>query len=552
LAKFVGTAPPSSDRGGLGILRAALVSGAAFVMFAGSLSTADAQRGYYGGPYYSYPVNAPPRGARYAPPPPLAKKEKAEPKKDPGFGDMPKGPLQLVVSIGTQKVTLFSNGVRVAQGPVSTGVPGHPTPMGVFSVIEKDRHHRSNIYSGAPMPYMQRITWSGVALHEGVLPGHPASHGCIRMSHDFAAKLWPITRLGVRVIVTRNELEPVEFSHPKLFSPKLKPEPKVAMRTETNGLGSERPIRLAQATSDTAADTAEASPRLPDVKSAPGEESKAAESAAQPAEPPKPIDDAKAMDTMKPAEDVKAAETTQPGESATTDDMKATGALEPSRPADAPPTLSPDDLRKSVETTQPIGPAKSVEAPPAAQAAPAEAAPGGGDAVKPAPTEVDPMKPAAPRLKADQPPKRSGQVAVFVSRKEKKIFVRQGMIPLFDMPVVIEDPDQPLGVHVFTAMAVTNNGEGMRWNLFTVPNDTSVSAEQRESRRKSNREPPSRPTVHLKPPSTAAQALNRIEIPKEAIDRIGELLIPGSSLVIADDGLGRETGRYTEFIVLTR
>jgi hypothetical protein len=402
------------------------------------------------------------------------------------------------------------------------------------------------------MPFMQRITWSGIALHEGVLPGHPASHGCIRMSHDFAQKLWPITKLGVRVIVARNELEPLEFSHPKLFTPKLKPEPKVAMRTETNGLGSERPIRLAQATtSDTSADPAEASPRLPEVKSAPSEESKAAESAAQRAETPKPIDDAKAVDTVKPTEDVKAAETTQPGESTTTDEMKATGALEPSRPADAPPTLSPDDLRKSVETAQPIEPPKAMNAPPAAaQAAPAEAAPD-SDAGKPAPAVIDPMKPAAPRLKADQPPKRSGQVAVFVSRKEKKIFVRQGMIPLFDMPVVIAEPDQPLGVHVFTAMAVTDNGEGMRWNLFTVPNDTSVPVEHRESRRKANKEPP-RPIVHLKPPSTAAQALDRIEIPKEAIDRISELLIPGSSLVIADDGLGRETGRYTEFIVLTR
>src|SRR5262249_45903725 len=109
------------------------------------------------------------------------------------------------------------------QGPVSTGVPGHPTPMGVFSIIQKDRYHHSNIYSGAPMPYMQRITWSGVALHEGVLPGVPASHGCIRMSHDFAARLWPITKLGIRVIVARPDVIPTDFSHPNLFVPKQKP-----------------------------------------------------------------------------------------------------------------------------------------------------------------------------------------------------------------------------------------------------------------------------------------------------------------------------------------
>jgi lipoprotein-anchoring transpeptidase ErfK/SrfK len=92
--------------------------------------------------------------------------------------------------------------------------------MDVFSVIEKDRYHHSSIYNGAPMPYMQRITWSGVALHEGDLPGHPASHGCIRMSRDFAKKLWPVTKLGVRVIVARDELTPAEFAHAKLFVPR--------------------------------------------------------------------------------------------------------------------------------------------------------------------------------------------------------------------------------------------------------------------------------------------------------------------------------------------
>ena len=85
------------------------------------------------------------------------------------------------------------------------------------------------------MPYMQRITWSGVALHEGVLPGHPASHGCIRMSHDFAMRLWPITKLGVRVIVARDELTPAEFAHAKLFVPRSKPEPQTTMNVATEG-----------------------------------------------------------------------------------------------------------------------------------------------------------------------------------------------------------------------------------------------------------------------------------------------------------------------------
>src|SRR5215471_20653974 len=142
--------------------------------------------------------------------------------------DVPKGTLQIVVSIGQQRVTLYSNGARVAQSAVSTGVPGRPTPMGVFSVIQKDRYHHSNLYSNAPMPYMQRITWSGVALHEGPLPGYPASHGCIRMSHDFAQKLWRATKLGMRVIVARHELAPVDFAHHNLFKPKP-PEPSIAI-----------------------------------------------------------------------------------------------------------------------------------------------------------------------------------------------------------------------------------------------------------------------------------------------------------------------------------
>ena len=182
---------------------------------------------------------------------------------------------------------------------------------------------------------------------------------------------------------------------------------------------------------------------------------------------------------------------------------------------------------------------------------PIKAAPVGDDAAKP-PATLDPAKPFVPRYKAaDQPTKRTGQVAVFVSRKEKKIFVRQGLVPLFDLPVTIDDPDRPLGTHVFTAMAVTDNGAGMRWNLMTVPTNPSAPVEEREGRRRS-KEPPKPVVHHWKPPSSAAQALDRIQLPQEAVERIGELLVPGSSLVVSDEGLGRETGRFTEFIVLTR
>src|SRR6476661_6344258 len=134
--------------------------------------------------------------------------------------DPPKGPLQIIISIADQRVSLFDNGALIASSSVSTGTQGHPTPLGVFSVISKERWHRSNIYSAAPMPYMQRITWSGIALHAGVVPGHPASHGCIRLTNDFAVRLWHLTKRGTRVIIAHNDVQPVEITNPHLFQPK--------------------------------------------------------------------------------------------------------------------------------------------------------------------------------------------------------------------------------------------------------------------------------------------------------------------------------------------
>jgi lipoprotein-anchoring transpeptidase ErfK/SrfK len=520
LAQLVRGLPLSSDRPAT--LRSALASGVAVAALIGLASPADAASrrwsynsyGYGYGGWFAAPVEASAHRVRYvrsrgesagAP------RERTEPKKDTGFGELPKGPQQITVNISTQKVTLYANGVRVAQGPVSTGVPGHPTPQGVFSIIEKDRYHHSNIYSGAPMPYMQRITWSGVALHEGVLPGYPASHGCIRMSHDFAAKLWPVTKLGVRVIVSRHDVAPVDFEHAKLFVPTPKPADVVL-----NGSA----VRFAQATTSDAANDATA----------------AAAEKIESVEPAKPVPETAEM--APPA--------------ATTDEpVKATGTVEPIQPA-APPAVAPVELRKSVEApAEATQPAQATPA--AAGPSPAEAAPG-NDIVKPAPT-MDPSKPVVPRVKAvEQPAKRTGQVAVFVSRKEKKIFVRQGNVPLFDMPITIDNPDQPLGTHVFTALSVTEDGAAMRWNLMSIPTDPVAMMEDHYGRRRARDREPVKPVVNVpsKPSSSAAEALDRIQFPKEAVDRIGEILVPGSSLVVSDTGLGPETGRATEFIVLTR
>ncbi len=418
--------------------RRTLASGAALTFIAGFIGSADA---------------ASPYGRTQT--------VKKVPNREP-FGELPKGPLQMVVSIGQQHVTLYANGTRVAQARVSTGTPGHPTPMGVFSIIEKDRWHHSNLYGAAPMFYMQRLTWSGVAMHEGVLPGFAASHGCIRMPTDFASRLWLITRLGVRVVVARNDPAPYEFEHPKLFNPQLKP---VAQLSEPQ----------------------------PELRS-------------------------------------------------------TIASVEPARPVTVAQATTPDDTRLSDVVDQAGAPpaAPAVETPPASQAADTSSEP-----EKREPTEAEPNKPVPPRNRTAEPVKHAGQVAVFVSKREKKIFVRQGFVPVFDMPIEIANPDQPLGTHVFTAMEVKGDGAHMRWNAITMPAEHWSSPVEVRSRKAGRKAEPA--TTHeARTPSTAAEALDRINLPPEAVERISELLVPGSSLVVSDHGLGGETGRYTEFIVLTK
>ncbi|QJF53196.1 L,D-transpeptidase [Roseobacter ponti] len=129
----------------------------------------------------------------------------------------PYGPLAVVVSIDEQRAHVYRNGVRIAVSTCSTGKAGHETPTGVFVILQKDRDHRSSTYNNAPMPNMNRLTWDGIALHAGNLPGYPASHGCVRLPLEFSALLFELTHLGTPVIIAASNHDPIDVVHPGLI-----------------------------------------------------------------------------------------------------------------------------------------------------------------------------------------------------------------------------------------------------------------------------------------------------------------------------------------------
>ena len=379
------------------------------------------------------------------------------------FGQIQKGPLQIFISINQQKLHLYSDGVHVADTSIATGVPSLPTPLGVFSVVQKQVFHRSNIYSGAPMPYMQRITWSGVAMHEGESIGHRASHGCIRMPHDFAARLYRLTKLNTRVIIANSELKPTEFADPHLFVHKDIP-PEVTSPVDPVGNGVE-PVVAKSAELAVHANTL-----TPPVQS----------------------------DVVTPQA--------------------------------APPAMNRDQKTERAAPGADAG-ASGVPAPPTS------------------PTLTDLAKVAA----AKQMP-----ISIFISGKRQRLYIRQDFAPLFDSAVTIAQPDAPLGTHVFTALEFTGPERTiLRWNVASLPGKPPKHVRYVEERRDRHdhvrrREIEEERTGDTPPPQGPAQLFDRIEIPPEVSEAIAEMIIPGSSLIISDQGLGDETGEGTDFIVVTR
>ncbi len=423
-------------------------------------------------------------------------------------GTKPQGPLVIVVSIERQKMTVYDKAGVFAESPVSTGMKGHSTPMGVFSIIQKHKFHRSNIYSGAPMPYMQRITWSGVAMHAGALPGYPASHGCIRMPMAFAMKMWNWTRMGARVIVTPGQVSPQSFSHPVLASMRVPPQPAASLAPQTNvadkadrGAAEAKPAETKTASAESVLElrTSVGHAVLSDATAGPAaarEEAAATADGVKTAEVAKPAFE----DAARPANENKPADKVEP--------VKTEAAKAPDAPALA---TAPDAKKDEGRVTD-----------------------------------------AAPAAKPDMP-KRAGQIAVFISRKDSKLYVRQNFAPLFEVPVTIAASDRPLGTHVFTAELDKTDANTLHWSVVSLPISARSAAREDDSRVARRQRGGAVIPVAAKPvvtPDSPAEALDRISVPADTMAKINEMLTSGGSIIISDQGINQgETGEGTDFIV---
>ena len=150
---------------------------------------------------------------------PAGAKSPRDARRDEGQSHGPGVPMLAIVSLSDQRVTIYDSEGKMLQSPISSGSTGLVTPAGIYSVVQKNEFHQSNVYEDGNMPFMQRITWTGIAMHAGVLPGQPASHGCVRMPHAFAQRLFPMTDIGLRVIIVRDDIAPGAIEHPALFKP---------------------------------------------------------------------------------------------------------------------------------------------------------------------------------------------------------------------------------------------------------------------------------------------------------------------------------------------
>lgn len=527
---------------------------------------------------------------------PVAIAKKTSRASAPVTAPRPDSPLILVVSIRQQRVRVFDADSQIAISRISSGRPGFSTPTGVFSILEKDIDHRSNIYSGADMPFMERVTWSGIALHAGVVPGFRASHGCVRLPYSFARRLYGLTKIGNRVVIAADDPTPVAFDSPKLFKPlplddatALKmgsqKQPRVAVNDKVEGTTSdaleELPLligispALARAVADMPHDPqrrpttrAEADRMMRDkltdlqaslktaqttittatakvdetakVFAAANDELQSAQRVADPLRAAVKSAEEKQQQAIRAFEDyMKAATTTGAKVDASPEREIAleNALLDLTRDADAARTEVAKSELSFAEVQARFSAAK------AARDAAANAA---RDA------QTDLLSAQRALTDANREARlRSKPVSVFVSLRAQRIYVRQGFEPVLEAPIAINAMPGPVGTHVFTAMRYAANPNAFDWRLVSAqtPSPSKAFLEELRKRRGHDTSSDAAPlNVRM-----AEAALSTFTIPDDILAMITERARPGASLIVSDRELPQsENGSGTEFVVLTK
>jgi peptidoglycan hydrolase-like protein with peptidoglycan-binding domain len=383
-------------------------------------------------------------------------KKKPHPLEEPILDSRNGEPLTLVISLRDQKMDVYQGITLVTTTKVSTGTRSYPTKAGVFSILEKQRYHHSNMYSAAPMPWMQRLTWSGTALHAGVVPGYPASHGCIRLPFSFAPKLFDVTAGGENVVVAYDRPKPELIDHPVLFQPNPPIPVDAAKQVDANSVDQTALNETASDTSNAASDKVQTNTSGKGV-----------------------IVDKSSSAPLR---------------------ILVTRQTERDRIIDVQYQLASMGYLNPHKFTGRLG-AETVAAIKAFQKANGMRETGKCDG-----TLANQVYKIAGK---EEPP-------------EGHLFVRQQFRPVFDVAIAFQNPEQPLGTHLFTALFAAGDSKS-RWIGISLEGDD------------------------------AARVLDRIEIPTEVRRKIAEKLTPGSSLIVADKSMNSAVlPQGADFLVSTK
>jgi hypothetical protein len=419
-------------------------------------------------------------------------------------------PRLAVIALAQQHVSIYGASGKILGSPVSTGATGRETPAGIYTIVQKEEEHHSNIYDDASMPYMERLTWTGISMHAGALPGYPASHGCTRLPYGFAQQLYQLTEPGMRVVIVREDIAPVEVQQPWMFT---RP-PASALEIEGQPAGAEIRARLRSIAEAKSAEAQTAMKRQLEARSVAASRAAEAGLAASAVEAAK-VYLAQTEAKLKAAESVLEA-ANSPGRKQEVEAAKAQAAA------------SIEAARAQLEAAMTRAQAKM------------DAAALAQEEAKAATAAMNRAADAAETAKQNTSP-----VSVFISRKTQRLYIRRGNVPVFESPVTIRDPGRPIGTFVFTALNYTAAPGRMRWNVVSMYKNATNIEPYSEAKRESKK------LRQTKPADVAGAllALNRLGIPQEALDRISEVLLPGSSLIVSDEGPSNETGKDTDFIV---